>query len=319
MDLRRIRLPLPLKLAELNAYLISGPGGHALVDTGMATAAAREALHAALAGHGLEVSDLRQVFVTHFHGDHWGLAPFLQASGARVLMPRIDHELLQLWFHHPEYDRDAVAGFRELGVPDAVLARAARALSGMRAVSPRLAADATVEDGEVVELAGVRFRVIITPGHTPGHACLESLESRDLIAGDHVLPQITPNISRDLGLLDDPLSAYRGALASLRGRGYETAWPAHGEPMHALDRRIDEILAHHRERADKLLGLLDARAPRRILELCGGLFELGRLDDWESWMALGETRAHLRALETEGRARSGPDAAGVTSFWRTGP
>ncbi len=317
MDLHRLTLPLPLRLNHLNAYLIRGPAGCALCDTGMATEPARETLVAGLAALGLAPRDLRQVFVTHFHGDHWGLAPFLQGEGARVLMPRIDHELIQAWFTHPDYDRRAVESFRELGVPEEVLAGSARALAGMRAVSPRFVADQTVEDDELVELAGVRFRVLVTPGHTPGHACLEELEGeRRLLCGDHVLPQITPNISRDLGLLDDPLGAYRAALARVRGRGLGTAWPAHGGPMTNLDGRIDEILAHHRERAEALLALLDEREPRPILALCDGLFGLRKLDGWETWMALGETRAHLRALELEGRASAQRDASGTLRFRR---
>jgi glyoxylase-like metal-dependent hydrolase (beta-lactamase superfamily II) len=233
-------------------------------------------------------------------------------------MPRIDHDLLQLWFDHPEYDAQAAASFRELAVPEALLARCRRALRGMRAVSPRFAADELVDDGASVELAGIAFTVVVTPGHSPGHACLEHSATRTLLAGDHVLPHITPNISREFGLpaapsaargpefglLDDPLTAYRASLRRVRGRGYRVAYPAHGEPLHGpdIDRRIDEILAHHREREARLVALLDAREPRGLEPLASGLFDLGKLDDWESWLALGETRAHLRALETAGRA-----------------
>jgi glyoxylase-like metal-dependent hydrolase (beta-lactamase superfamily II) len=315
MEMHRLRLPLPLRLDHLNAYLVGGPTGHALVDTGMATPAGREALTARLGEHGLEPAQLREVFVTHYHGDHWGLASWLQGLGVRVVMPQVDSSLLLQWLDHPAYDAEAVTEYRSHGVPAAALDRATRALSRMRALSPRFVADRTVEDREEIELAGEPFEVLLTPGHTPGHACLHHRTSRALLVGDHVLPHITPNISRELGSLVDPLTAYRRSLQAVQGRGFTVAWPAHGEPMRGadLDRRIDEILAHHRDREESLLALI-ADEPCSGYRLCEGLFGLSALDGWETWMALGETMAHLTSLQTAGRVRSDESQGQV--LWR---
>jgi glyoxylase-like metal-dependent hydrolase (beta-lactamase superfamily II) len=298
--IHRLPIPLPLRLAEINAYLIVGRDGWALVDTGMATPAARQALIDGLARFDLEPSGLRQLFVTHLHGDHWGLASWLQSLGAHVIMPRVDAELLARWFGSASYDSDALARHERLGAPEAALHRAAKALAQMRAVSSEFVADEVVEHGQELVLAGERFEVLITPGHTPGHACLHHRESRALLVGDHVLPHITPNITADLGTLDDPLTAYRESLRALRGRGFAVAHPAHGDPMPDLDRRIDEILAHHEEREQRVLELLGDEA-RSCYAVAEGLFTLSTLDGWETWMAIGETLAHLAAMRTERR------------------
>jgi glyoxylase-like metal-dependent hydrolase (beta-lactamase superfamily II) len=312
MQLLRLRLPLPFKLAEINAYLVRGRQGVALVDTGLGTPTGERALVEALRQHGLEPQQLRQVFVTHYHGDHWGLAHWLQGLGARVLMPRIDSEFIQSWFARPSYDAEAIAAYGPNGVPEETAKRVARAMAQMRAMSPRFVADEQVEDGQHVELAGESFEVIITPGHTPGHACLlhSSSQPPTLLVGDHVLPHITPNISVDLGTIADPLSAYRASLRRVRGRHVGVAYPAHGEPIRDLDGRIDEILRHHDEREQRVLELL-ADDARSCFEIAVSLFELPSLDAWETWLALGETLAHLRALQTAGVV-----AEGEPGMWR---
>ena len=56
-----IVLPMPVTLGAVNVYLVRGPGGAALVDTGMDDAASRAALAAALAAHGLALGEQRGV------------------------------------------------------------------------------------------------------------------------------------------------------------------------------------------------------------------------------------------------------------------
>jgi glyoxylase-like metal-dependent hydrolase (beta-lactamase superfamily II) len=303
LQIHRLRVEMPIKLAHLNAYLIEGARGYALVDTGLGLPMCERALERELAAHGLGIEAIERLFVTHFHGDHWGLAARLQRRGTRVVLPRVEAELLRRWFEHPEYDADSVEIYRGHGVPEAVLATARRALGEMRALAPRFEIDETVEDGETVELAGERFEAIVTPGHSPGHACLHHTESRTLLVGDHVLPHITPNVSVIHRVSEDPLTDYRRSLEKVRGRGFSVALPAHGDPIPDLDRRIGELLDHHEQRETLLCGLL-AAGPKTTYELAEGLFALASLDSWETWMALGETLAHIRAAVGRGRLRS---------------
>jgi glyoxylase-like metal-dependent hydrolase (beta-lactamase superfamily II) len=315
MQIHRLRLPLPLRLNHLNAYLIEGPSGFALVDTGMATAEAQSALQAGLHAHGIVPAALRQLFVTHLHGDHWGQANWLGSLGVEVVMPRTDSELLDAWWRDPGYDQRSVDSHRWRGAPEAVRRRAHRALGTMRRLAPPFTADRTVEDGEILELAGEPFEVLITPGHSPGHGCLLHRPSRALLCGDHVLPDITPNVSWDADVGGNPLADYLASLHRLRRLQLSCAWPAHGEPMRDLDSRIDELLAHHREREAQLLGAF-GDASLTAFEAAGHLFDLPNLDSWETWMALGETMAHLVALEREGRLQITTDDDGMERYCR---
>ena len=68
------------------------------------------------------------------------------------------------------------------------------------AVEPRLFDASRLElvascDGDAIEVGRYRFRVVETPGHTPGHLALYEPESRILFGGDHVLFVISPSIA----------------------------------------------------------------------------------------------------------------------------
>jgi glyoxylase-like metal-dependent hydrolase (beta-lactamase superfamily II) len=52
----------------------------------------------------------------------------------------------------------------------------------------------TLEDGDAVSVGDYQFRCVETPGHTMGHICLYEPTQKLLVAGDHILIDITPNI-----------------------------------------------------------------------------------------------------------------------------
>lgn len=92
-----------------------------------------------------------------------------------------------------------------------------------------------------------------------------------------------------------------GAAAGPRGAGFATALPAHGPPIANIDRRIDEILLHHHQREALVLSLIEQ--PTSCYALSEALFQISRLDGWETLMAVGETLAHLRSLVARSRVK----------------
>ena len=88
-DLWRLEIPLvgnPLK--TLNSYLILGPRS-LLIDTGFRQEPCREAMERELAEVGVD-RDRMDVFLTHLHSDHTGLAPELVRPGCRVYIGAVD-------------------------------------------------------------------------------------------------------------------------------------------------------------------------------------------------------------------------------------
>src|SRR5207237_7113969 len=77
-----------------NVYVIEEDGGGvALFDAGIGTKEGREALERGFAHLGLSLGDVRRIFISHGHIDHYGYARAAQeASGAPVYAHRRDHD-----------------------------------------------------------------------------------------------------------------------------------------------------------------------------------------------------------------------------------
>jgi glyoxylase-like metal-dependent hydrolase (beta-lactamase superfamily II) len=106
---------------------------------------------------GLEV---KYVLLTHCHFDHVGGVPALQKAGAKVVCSRKEKE-------------DIVGKYGDLFD-----------LFG----APRVAytVNTTFEDGEELDLCGLRVKTLVTPGHTSGSACylISDGDEQALFTGD---------------------------------------------------------------------------------------------------------------------------------------
>jgi len=291
----------------VNIYLVEGERGWALVDSGMHTPEAEQALNAGLADARVAMRDLRRAFITHLHPDHMGMAGTLERAGVALAMhgPEIDKARLVWSKGHELIDR-TYAMFARHGMPadvdegmrQAWIAMGQR-VDDVRAIEP-------VEDGAMVDMAGRATRVRWTPGHTDHHAVLVDERERVLFSGDHVLPRITSNIGLYPHSRDDPLGDFLDALRNMRDLPVRHVLPAHGEPFTDLAGRVDELLAHHDARLDAVLAALGSRE-RTAYEAAHDLFPKLR-SPHEERFALAETLAHLRYLERRDRVRVLGDA-----------
>jgi glyoxylase-like metal-dependent hydrolase (beta-lactamase superfamily II) len=129
--------------------------------------------------------------------------------------------------------------------------------------APYLPATQTVADGDRLPIPGRAIRVIHTPGHTTGHACLLDEEHDVLFAGDLVLPGITPGVGLGAASPTNPLTDIIGSLdrvASLSA----LCLPGHGEPIPDIGIRCAEILSRYEARTAQEHQLLE-RYPRASL------------------------------------------------------
>ena len=168
-----------------------------------------------------------------------------------------------------------------------------------------------VEQGDLIHLAGREMFVLHTPGHTHDHFCLHDPEAGVFIAGDHVLPTITPHIS-GISTSEDPLLSFFNSLDRVAELpGIESVLPAHGHPFADLQRRAEAIKAHHHERLQRIHEISsEFGRPASVEEYSQHLF---RRRSWGS-MAQSETYAHLEHLRRAGAAESHRDSKGVLRF-----
>jgi len=309
----RIAVPLPFPPHEVAAWLIEGEDGFTLVDTGMDTPTARAALRGGAERLGVTPGNLAHVLLTHVHIDHYGLAGPVRAwSGARVAIHEREEALARRFVDRWPEDREgAVAGFLEMGVPGELAAQLLAATDRIHGLYAHFQPDLLLVGERGPLPGGGGWEWILTPGHSPGHVVVYHAGRGILVAGDHVLPRISPNIGADL-YVEDPLSDYLASLRRLRELPVEVVLPSHGPLFGDLAGRIGEILEHHEARNREVLALLPE--PRTAYEVAAAVFRALPPDNFIH--ALREVRAHLIHLASEGRAEHVP---GSPERWRALP
>ncbi len=200
----------------------------------------------------------------------------------RAVIEQLEHRggLAGLALTHDHGDHaGAVAAIRRR-FPDAPLAAA------------RGAVDRVLADGD-------RFgplEALATPGHAPDH--LAYLVGSAALTGDAVLGQGSVFIAPDPGAL----SGYLDALARLRGRRPAVLLPGHGPIVDDPLAKLDEYLAHRRERERRLLAAL-ADGARSVSELLDAAW--GDVPGLLRPAAAVTLAAHLDKLASEGRLAPG--------------
>lgn len=298
--LARLTLPLPMRPGHVHAYLLEGNDGWTLVDTGLSLPDTDE-LYAGLARE-LRIA---RIVVTHFHPDHVGAAEqAARATGAPVFQGRLDHEQCVHVWGNDEWPRVIAEWFLANGVP-APVANELLEAGSVYAPFIRYAHDPELLDPGAT-LDG--WDVLAAPGHADGHIVL----ARDgvLVAGDHLLPRITPAVGLYPDSRTDPLGDYLDSLERTAALGLRLALPGHGEPIDDPTGRCRELVAHHRERLDAAAAALGAE-PRSGYEVSYDLFGAD-LGPGARRFAVAETLSHLERLVLEARARRTGDREGVS-------
>lgn len=311
-DLLRVRVPLPFPPTEVNAWLLSGPDGWTLIDSGVDDAPTRDLFTRVLADPLLRGAPVARLLVTHFHPDHVGLAGWLHArTGAELQMSRV--EWMQARVLLGERTEEAIgqltAHYRLCGAPQPFLDHLPR--RGMlfpRWVGPMPPRYLRVREGDELTLAGSTWRVIVGEGHAPEMLCLYSAERKALIAADQILARISPHIGADhTDPLSDHLGAFLDSLRTFEALPEDTlVLPSHGEPFLGLHARIAALRAHHAERLERLMAF--CTEPRTVTDTTQVLFRALPVE--QLGFGLSEALAHLRHLvrlgELEQAADGGP-------------
>ncbi len=191
---------------QVNCYIVGdeASGIGVLFDPG--DEAARISL--AVEGTNLEVS---RIVVTHAHIDHVGaVAALVDEYSCPVVMHAEAEPMLR---HLP--NQALTMGLRFGKVP---------------------AVDGYIEDGEVLEVGGLRFEALYTPGHAPGHLAFHAAHEGVVLSGDALFAGSVGRVDLPGGSMEVLMRSIRERLLNLPNE--TVVYPGHGPGTTIGEERI---------------------------------------------------------------------------------
>jgi glyoxylase-like metal-dependent hydrolase (beta-lactamase superfamily II) len=222
-----------------NIYVVAGKD-LSIVDPGNDYTAFIE-----LFARGHRPADVKKIVLTHGHRDH-AMGVFDLLRSYPTLMENGGFELI-LHEASPQEIKDMVSK------------------SGCRITE--------VRGGETLEIGGLDWEVIHTPGHTIDGICLYHSSSKTVFSGDTVLPHAMVEPDEHAG---GRLDHYLFGVRALLGKDIENVLPGHGFPVVSSGRKVIEET--YEGLMMKFIGV-DAKAKTPWIEGATALAQRGCLEE----------------------------------------
>ena len=229
------------------AYVVVGPGGPVLVETGPGSTLER--MQAGLGEHGISAADIRHVFVTHIHLDHAGASGWWAEQGAHIHV-------------HWKGARHLIDPSRLLGSARRIYGDAMDDLWG-----PILPVPAKqlheLHDEDVVRVNGLEIFALNTPGHSQHHHtlrignvafCGDAAGARMPGAKFITLPAPPPEFN---------LEEWQLSLARLLDLNLASIYPTHFGCVQDVRVHLEALASHLNQAAEFVRKCMRAGAGRR--------------------------------------------------------
>ncbi len=302
----QIPTPTPFYVGPINAYVIKDEPV-TLVDSGVKTDEAEDALRSGLAEIGLTFGDIERIVITHAHLDHYGLAGAVAAEGNPTICAHplevydIESELGYESPDDPRTDRGEKF-LLESGLPEEKLGLNLARHPVFQELRKAVKVTDRIEDGDIMPFERGDMKAIHCPGHSPGMINFYDPAEKVLLSGDNVLKHISP-----VPLLNFPLDPaeprahsladYLATLKRLKKLDIDLVLTGHGEIIDNLGEVIENVTLHHEVRKKKALKFL-RKTPGTAYDVCNHLFP--KLDPLHTFLAMSEAIGHIDILEEEG-------------------
>ncbi len=302
-DIYQIHMPLPMRPSIVNIHLVRDQDEWALFDTGMHTEESVATLKSAIEQVGCPPSAIRKLICTHHHADHFGTSrTYKEMTGAEVYLNPLEQqrvERMQSNLPSPE----AMEFFRAHGIPldefpNGLPSPASHFGNRYMPVMP----DHPIEDGETLYVGDRALQAVWTPGHTPGHCCFYFPQDKVMIAGDHLLPKITPHVGVYYSGPQNPLQDFIRSHEKIQALDVELVLPAHGGNFKDHRYRAKQIIQHHVYRLKEIHDQTHGR-PITAFDIALNIFDFGKEKPpiFHIMAAAFETLSHLHLLMYEGK------------------
>ncbi len=311
----QIYMPLPMRPTIVNIHLVRDGDEWALFDTGMHTEESIATLKSALKQVGCAPSDIKKMICTHHHADHFGTSrTYKELTGAEVYLNPLEKqrvERMQSDAPRPE----ALEFFRSHGIPmdefkDGPPTPASYFGTRYMPVMP----DHPIEDGDILHVGDREVQAVWTPGHTPGHCCFYFPKDKVMIAGDHLLPKITPHVGVFYTGPQNPLQDFIHSHEKIQELDVELVLPAHGGNFKDHRYRAKQIIQHHVYRLKEIHDQTHGQAITAF-DVSMNVFNFGKEKPpiFLIMAATFETLSHLHLLMYDGKVER-VEEDGYTKF-----
>lgn len=304
----------PLK--SINIFVIKTDQGNMIIDTGFNNEENRKNMDDLIKELDLDLASTK-LFLTHLHSDHVGLAKYLEDKGiAEIYLSKVDGEILE-------------SGISLSGIQWQNILKNAKVQGLMKENldinnhpgfknRPKDTFTYTpLEPGQSLRLGEFSFEILDEAGHTPGMVGLLEKDKKILFCGDHILGKITPNITYWGDEYGDSLGIYLENIKKVKDLDIDYLFSSHRFLVDDVNKRIDELINHHKERLKDTLRIIKKLGEADTREITSQMSWDIRAKGWEDfpesqkWFAVGEAAAHLKHLVKEGEIKERVGSDGV--------
>lgn len=317
-----MRLPLPMRLDHVNVYALDEGDSWTIIDTGFSSKKSKAVWAEILAGP-LAGKPVSRVVVTHHHPDHIGLAGWFQMEhGAELVTTRTAWLMARMLTLDVQDvpNAESLAFYRSAGMDAEIYAKRAsdRPFNFADIVDPMPLGFTRIKQDDTIMMGGRTWDVHMGNGHAPEHATFWSRDDNLVIAGDQILPSISPNVGvYATEPMADPIGEWLEACERLApmGRADQLVLGGHKLPFTGLPTRMQQLIDNHHGALKRLLEYIDT--PKSAGEVFPPLFKRA-IGEAEYGLALVEAFAHLSHLHQEGHAVRTKRADGAWLYQRKG-
>ncbi|SEQ21575.1 Glyoxylase, beta-lactamase superfamily II [Virgibacillus subterraneus] len=295
----QLTIPTPFAVGDTHVYLLKGET-LSLVDAGVKTKEAWDALKMQFKELGYAPGDIEQIILTHHHPDHIGLIEQFPRAENIVAHKNVNPWLTRdeaFFSYYEEFFKDF---FNKCGVPSKYSAvlnklRAPLNYAGQGQVTK------VIDEGDILP-GHEDWQVIETKGHAQSHLSFFRDSDGAFIGGDHLLHHITPNplLEPPQQVTQDrprPMLQYRTNLNKCLSLGIKTVFPGHGDVFSDIDALLPVQMEKQEKRANNVYKLLVEKT-QTPFELCKQIFP--KQYEKQLDLTISETIGQLDYLEDQG-------------------
>lgn len=314
---------IPLKgnpLKAINIYIIKTDDKNMIIDTGFNTEEILDYTKAFIKDLDLDL-DKTELFLTHLHSDHTGLANFYDDLGVKIRVSSVDEQILEEsmekedphWVLTQELGHMQGLDIDGLDIEDH---------PGFKFRSRKKFNFTPANPGDHIQVGDFNFEVVDLSGHTPGMVGLYDKEKSTLFCGDHILGKITPNIQFWNYEVGDSLGTYLKNLEKVRDLNIKHLYSSHRFLIDDVAERVEELKAHHQKRLDEAVNAMTKKdcTVRDITKSLQWDISAKNWDEFpksQKWFAAGEAHAHVEHLRALGICDFYKDDDGVLYYYLT--